>query len=157
MNNHATSYLFPLHRFELHAQAAVPEVMSRLQAVTELKWPWLRRPKNKEFIGSVSQDRFRLLPIIQGRNTYLPWVLGSVTPSPSGGSRITMVLTLHPIASVAMVAFATLALQPSMSPPQGRWIPIALLTVFHFGMCAYGFVPGAKTIETRFRELLPAA
>jgi hypothetical protein len=153
MSNHLTSYVFPFHGFELDTQVAVSEVIARLQTITEPKW-W-RRPKDKKFIGNVSVDRFRILPIIRGRNTYLPWLLGSVAPSATGGARITAIMTLHPIAIMVMVALVGLAVQPSQA--QGGWISIVMLSLFHLGMCAYGFVLEVKNIETILRKLVAAA
>jgi len=156
MSDYAIGYFIPFHRFEIHAGMDPTESCARLQTLTASKWPWFGSPRDKEFIGKVSQNAFRLLRIIKGRNTYNPWILGKCTSASSGGSRVSGVMTLHPIAAVVMVVFFVVAVQPSMSPPQGRWIPAALLSIFHLAMCAFAFVPEVKRNEHRLRELLAA-
>ena len=152
----AVSYLVPIHRVDFQSPMAPAEVRAHLQSVVETKQHWWHRPVGKEFLGVVDSKGFRIMRIIRGRNTYLPWLLGEVTPTDLKGSRVKVLMILHPIAIFVMLAFFGFALQPSMAPPNLRWLPIGLLMAFHIAMCVFGFVPEARRVEKQLHQLLAA-
>jgi hypothetical protein len=103
----------------------------------------------------VSLADFRLVPTVRGRNTYLPWVRGRMTPR-AGGTEIQVVQTLHPIGVAAMVGFLILGLVlgSRAGDYRGAAIFVAGLFVFHCVMYFIGFLPEARRAEERIRQLV---
>jgi hypothetical protein len=156
MSDYLLGYFVPFHRLELHTALDRAEICSRLQSVTDPKWPWFRWPGDKSFVGKVSQDGFRLIRVVKGRNSYNPWLLAKVSSASSGGSSIGVVMTVHPISAVLMLAFAVFALRPLLTGQPWWWVPPSLVVVFHLAMCDFGFVPEARRSENLLRQLLAA-
>src|SRR5262245_36075305 len=59
----------------------------------------------EEFHGTVAEGGFRVYRMIRGRNTYLPWLRGRVMPVESGGCRVSVVSSPHPVAIAIVAAF----------------------------------------------------
>jgi hypothetical protein len=85
--------------------------------------------------------------VAKGRNTYAPWVLGRIHPL-EDGCRVTLRLTLHPAAVIAVVAIFAL---PQYFELRNRgtvdmsWLLI--FAAFHIGMYYVGFLPEARRAE----------
>ena len=147
--------MVPYRRCLFSTEMSAADFASRLALLTSAKQPWFRSLVGKyEFVGTVSNEGFRLMPVVRGRNTYLPRVTGSLSPD-GGGTQIELKQTLHPIAIVAVMVVLGAPVIASLiardfSSAAGLTV---LLLVFHVFMYFAGFLPEARRIEARFREL----
>ena len=144
----------PYRRLRIDSVLSPNELESRLKAIVIPKQRWFRRAgQQSEFIGKVSLNNFRLVPSAKGMNTYLPWILGCITPSPQG-TKIDIVQTLHPLAVIIVVAFFLWAEYLSISIT-GKFSTMILLALiaFHLAMYFVGFLPEASRSEQRIKEL----
>lgn len=149
--------MFPIPYRKVHIVSPHPADMlaERLRLRTSPRQRWFRAMDGQfDFVGSVSPSDFRLVPTIRGRNTYLPWLLGRMTPRPDG-TEIQVVQTLHPIAIAAMLAFLIVWVVVVVRAEDYRSaaIFIAGLFVFHCVMYLIGFLPEARRAEERIRQL----
>jgi hypothetical protein len=114
-------------------------------------------PPNIRFVGQVTENGLRLVPVIRGTNTYAPWVLATVRPS-GPGSTLDVRMTIHPVAIAVVVAFFSF-LEYSESRAVGTvvWWPLAALVAFHVVMYYVGFKPETNRVEACLRELAESA
>jgi len=131
-------FLVPYRQTEITSPHSPDVVAERLRQRTSARQPWFRSLVGRgfDFTGSVSATEFRLMPVIRGRNTYQPWLVGHVCSHP-GGSTIRLVETFHPIQIGIIIAFFTLL----------------VFLLFHCVMYFIGFLPEARRAEERIREL----
>ena len=144
----------PYRRLRIDSLLSADEFVSRLKTAVVPKQSWFKRTgQHRGFIGKVSKDNFRLTPSTSGRNTYLPWILGNITPVPQG-ARIDVILTLHPVAAVIMLAFFLWAEFLSISK-SGEFNTIILFAFIAFHLLLYfiGFLPEAGRSEQKIKEL----
>ena len=142
--------LLPYRRVEIVSPHSPDALAQRINAVTSPGRPWLRSlPGNFHFTGRVSSAAFYLVPVIRGRNTYLPHVRGVIHDT-SGGTRIQLVQTLHPIA-IAFVIGLCFVLPLIFGASAG--MALLVLFVFHSLMYFVGFLPEAERTEERIRAL----
>jgi hypothetical protein len=149
-------FLFPYRQTEISSPHPPEVVAERLRERTSARQPWLRSLVGRfDFIGSVSASEFRLTPVIRGRNTYLPWLVGHISPRPDG-STIRIVETFHPIQIgiiVAFFAFGGVVVGGKSSLWSAVFGTLLLFFVFHSFMYFIGFLPEARKAEERIREL----
>jgi len=144
----------PYRRLSLNSPVHPLELSQRVAAVTHRRHRWFRLPPTDiQFVGSVTEDRLRLVPVFRGTNTYAPWVRGELRPSGSG-STVDVQMTLHPVAMALVLGFF-LFVEVSVSRAEGMvvWWPVAALVVFHIVMYYVGFRPETNRVEALLREL----
>lgn len=144
----------PYRRLIIESALPTEECESRLRAITSSKGFWFKRSwQHFRFIGKISGNGFRLVPHVGGRNVYLPWILGNLTPS-TQGTRIEIVQTLHPLAVIVIAAlFAWAELIITSRGARFSLTIVFILIVFHFVMYCVGFLPEAARTEETMREL----
>ncbi len=132
-------------------------LLARLRAVTtprQQRW-WTRPNPEHVFVGHVEADTFTLVPIIRGRNTYLPRVRGRLRARPEGGSELNLTMAVHPVGVVAILALSSVIL---ISALRGReylaaFCILVVLALMHALMCLFGFVPEAIRAEDHLRRV----
>jgi hypothetical protein len=149
-------FLVPYRRIQFHTNLDPVTIARRLETVVESRFHWFRWPKGKEFSGRVSPNGFRLMRIIRGQNTYLPWLLGWIERARTSGSKVVIVMTLHPVAVVLTLGFLVLVMYGVFTHARFFWEPLTIFGGFHVFMYAFGFRPEARRAERRLRELLAA-
>jgi len=149
-------FLVPYRQTEITSPHSPDVVAERLRQRTSARQPWFRSLVGRgfDFTGSVSATKFRLMPVITGRNTYQPWLVGQVCPR-SGGSTIRLVATFHPIQIAIIVAFFTFPAVLGMrsSGVKALFATLLVFLLFHCVMYFIGFLPEARRAEERIREL----
>lgn len=147
--------LLPYRQLRITSARPAAEVCQRLQSLTAPKQPWFRSLLGKfEFVGKITPGTFRIVPVVRGQNTYLPWVFGSVRDH-DGGSEILLTQTLHPVAVAAVLGlFGCLEVASVVHGDLGSATFVgAALLLFHIVMYYIGFVPEARRVETRIAEV----
>jgi hypothetical protein len=149
-------FLVPYRQAEISSPHSPEVIAARLREHTSARQPWFRSLVGRgfEFTGSVSATEFRLMPVIQGRNTYQPWLVGHVCQCPYG-STIRIVETFHPIQIGIIIAFFTFAAVLGMrsSGVSALFATLLVFLLFHCVMYFIGFLPEARRAEERIREL----
>src|SRR5262245_27267373 len=99
------NWLIPWRRIVVASPLPPSEVQHRLAIVTKRRWLWFVRPgPSIQFMGPISNASFRGLPVAQGRNTFAAWAIGRIEKV-EDGSRLTVLLTIHPVAIVVLALF----------------------------------------------------
>jgi hypothetical protein len=104
-------------------------------------WPF-GIPVTAPFIGSVSDDWFKIHRDIRYRNSFLPMIRGRVTPN-GFGSRVDVTMSLHPLVGLFMifwlggVGLSAFAIRSASSV-----IPVGMF-IFGAALTAAGFFPEA--------------
>ena len=81
----------PYEEVSFQSELVLAEIVTRLEAATS-RFFWFKfPPRDKDFVGSIFAEGFRIFRNIRGRNTYLPWKIGKIHPN-SKGSRIVWAL-----------------------------------------------------------------
>ncbi len=148
-------FLVPYRRTSIISAAPASVFITRLRATTTAKHQWFRSVKDRyEFVGTISDHSFRIVPTIHGRNTYLPLVIGTIQAKDES-AEITITQLVHPIALAILLffigGFAFLALRHSdIRSVLGG---LAIFTLFHILMYFFGFVPEAREVERRLQRL----
>ena len=164
------AYIFPFHRFAFSTSLAPGDVVHRLSIACDPGPPtpdqWgAPAPETWPFAGRAFKDGFRLLApappvsslvwaVDYGGRIYRPWLIGTLTPDPSKGTRVAVTARLS-----ALQSMATPALLLSMEWfPAGRGerlIEVGIVLGVHLLLCGIVFAPLAKLAERRLRQLLP--
>ena len=144
----------PYRRVTLNSSLGPPELARRVAAVTQCRYRWFRfPPADMQFVGSVSENRLRLVPVIRGRNTYAPWELAEVRPAASG-STVDVQMTLHPVALALLLGFALAGFFISRAGGTLNWWFLAAFGAFHIVMYYIGFKPETRRVESLLRDLV---
>jgi hypothetical protein len=150
-------FLLPYRQIEIESPHAPEEIAELLRVKTVQRQPWFRSLARSgfEFTGTVSTNQFRIMPVIQGRNTYQPWLIGRIVPQP-GGSKIHLLQTFHPVQIVIISAFFFLPgiIGTRTVGPKALLMAASLFLLFHVVMYFIGFLPEARKAERRIRELI---
>jgi len=95
------------------------------------------------------------MPVIQGQNTYQPWLVGQISPH-ARGSTIRVIETFHPLQIVIIVAFFALGGRVGMrtAGPKSFLMAGSAFLLFHLIMYFIGFLPEARKAERRIRDLV---
>jgi len=128
--------------------------LERLRNSTQIRsWLcWRRRPPQIRFEGTVSDVGFRLVPMIKGRNTYLPCIRGKIL-SKNGSAVVDVRMTLHPIAALFMLAFVGWGEYLAITKEGALNLPfLGMFIVLHVGLYFIGFLPEAKKAEQWLRS-----
>jgi hypothetical protein len=105
------------------------------------------------YVGTIRPDRFRLVPLIRGMNTYAPRILGRIRPT-EAGCVIEGRMTLHPVAVLALLGFLVAPQYWALGARgtlDGVWL--AIVAVFHVVMYYAGFVPEVRRTESWMRDV----
>jgi len=147
----------PFRRVELVTKLGPAQVATRLQQVTFPHYRWFRfPPRQKQFVGPITAERFLLARAIRGLNSYLPRVAGSIAPSLSG-SRVSLTMTLHPViiglvlGTTMWVCYIAVAVPGNLT---GKVVLVTVFGAFHVLMWLVGFEPEANWAEERIRAIL---
>ena len=96
---------FPFLKTTIESHLDVVQFQEMLRRNTISKQPWFKDiSENYLFVGKITNKSFRLIPTIKGRNTYLPWIIGSYAPDVNGCS-VNMIMTIHPMAVILILFF----------------------------------------------------
>jgi len=155
--------IYPKDTFEIDTTMSAAEIYVVLDAVVEPpKWFRWRSADNKMFQGEFSTDGFKIMRIIRYRNSFLPVIEGTVTPTLSG-SRIAVTLRLHRFVGIFMLswlggvsigifAFLGAALKGNMAPLPALLVPSGML-LFGIGLTSGGFWWEARKTKPVIIEL----
>ena len=131
------------------------EIVARLGKVTA-RFLWYKfPPKEKDFVGTIFSDGFRIFRNIRNRNTYLPFLLGRINEN-ENGSLIVVTMTLHPIAVLIMAGLFLLTFRGlfiSGGDAGAKLLPFAMITIFHLVMCLVGFNPEVSRAKKLLQEI----
>jgi hypothetical protein len=147
-------WFVPYRRLVIKSKLDPPELASRLRSVTVAGHPSFRKlPSHVNFVGKVTGEKFRVVPAIRGRNTYLPWLVGTIQAETTG-TVVTVVMTLHPIAIIAVLALLGGGQYLAIVREGGfNVLFLGMILAFHMVMYVVGFRPEARKAEERLREL----
>jgi len=160
-------WILPYERFIIESPLTVDEVVHRLRnGVAPAKFSLRRSPQ--PFRGSVHGDRFvihRVNRVIGFRNSFRPQVVGRVMPGRSG-STIEVTMTLHPVVTVFMAVWLTIAavgfvgfgiafLRSTAFAREVGFFPFLFLP-FGLALCTVGFRIGAGGSKRALYRLLGA-
>jgi hypothetical protein len=110
----------PYEKVVIQSKLEPSEIVARLKTVTS-RFLWYKfPPRDKDFVGSIFTDGFRMYRNIRGRNTYLPWLIGKIHANDEGSQIV--VIILHPIAiflllGVFLYVFVLLSFQVATLKP----------------------------------------
>jgi hypothetical protein len=152
--------LLPYRRFAIETALPPAEVQARLRAAVEprksLRWP---SGDHKAFEGEVRASGFELERIIDYRNSFLPRVRGTITPS-TRGTRLAGTMRLHDVVAAFMIVWLTAVGGACLVfvPRAGSLEPAALIPL---GMLVVGlvlpvaaFIPEARKARRLLAELV---
>jgi hypothetical protein len=147
-------HLIRYRRCTLSLAVGAAEFTARLASITSPSQPWFRSLVGRyEFIGTVSPQGFKLTPVIRGRNTYLPRVVGVLKLS-NGHTEVEVTQALHPVAIAAMLlVLGTPIISAFAGDLSSALILLALFVAFHLLMYFTGFLPEVRKVETKLNQL----
>jgi hypothetical protein len=143
----------PYRRISVRSGLPPQEVTRRLRLVTR-KHSWtVWSQADARFVGSIAESRFRLRYVPAGRNTYAPWLVGSIRPD-EHGSAMDVRMTLHPMAIFGIAGFASF---PFWLRGANHFVLFWLgaMAAFHVLMYYIGFKEDAWNAESFLHELAP--
>ena len=155
----------PVDSFEIETTQSPESLVNLLSRHIEPQKLFRFGSRNhKPFQGSLSIDGFIMTRIIHYRNSFLPIIRGTFSPSP-WGTKITIKMTLHPLViafmtmwlgSVGSMAVA-LCLAAIFSDDVAWPIPLAPLGMFIFGwaLTSGGFWYEARQTKKNLQQLFP--
>lgn len=115
--------LVPYRWYEIEVPSTPDEVARKLQAWTQ--------PAIGEgtFAGKITQERIHITRRIAYRNSFVPFLLGSVSLSPAG-SRLRFRFGLHPLSLLVMLALVPFALWFAYNFGEiGPWVPALMVAL----------------------------
>jgi hypothetical protein len=154
--------LLPYREFSIETALPPAEVRARLRdAVEPKKWTRWRSGDHKPFEGQVRDSGFELERIITYRNSFLPCVRGTITPS-TRGTRLAGTMRLHGLVVAFMIfwlaavgcvclVFVTHAADGGKLEPAAL-IPLGMLVVLVLPVA--GFIPEARKARRLLAELV---
>jgi hypothetical protein len=138
----------PLHHFSISTNRAASDIATRMSGQTAPAQGRARLPNSSSrFVAKVRGDRFRLVPVIRGMNTYAPRISGRIRPS-AGGSLVEGWMTLHPVALLVLLGFILVPQYFALGST--GTIDVAWLLIvagFHVVMYYAGFRPEVRRAE----------
>lgn len=135
--------LYPKDTFEVDTTMPATEIVSALDAEVEPpKWFRWQSSSGKKFRGKFSIDGFKIMRIINYRNSFLPVIKGTVNPTMSG-SRISVTMRLHWLVAIFMLFWfggvSTGLVTFLVAEVSGKTEPLPMLLV-PLGMLLFGIV-----------------
>jgi hypothetical protein len=145
--------LVPYKRVFITSAFPVEKAVERISLAIEPKFSWFR-DSQKAFHGSITAEGFRLLPVIRGRNTYLPVIHGRFEPGPNG-TTTKLTFTLHPIAVAIFGVLLLLSVRDAVrSQALNGLAPVVGLAFFYILLYFTGFLPEVARAERILRDVL---
>lgn len=135
--------LIPYNSFKIQTLLGKKDIEERLNhnVVSSITYPLQPGTKEKPlFRGSVSEDGFKIVRVIRGRNSFLPIVIGKVNPCPYGYELsvkmrlnwfVFALMTFYIVGSGGM---ALLLLLVSIASHDFSWHNLFAFTLFAFGI-----------------------
>ena len=145
-------WLIPYRRIDIQSPLSAEEVVRRLSTATDPRRWWSSMQSEKYFRGSVSDTELRLIPVIEGRNSYLPVLHGDMTPAGTG-TEVRVSFALHPLAVGWIIIFLTAPFFAYRERKEVLIIPLIVLG-FHILFYYTGFLPEVRRAERFLRDLL---
>ena len=146
-------FLIPYRRFAIASDRTATDVAQRMAERTARQGMGRTPSDPVRYIGTISPDRFRLVPVIRGMNTYAPRILGRIR-STQTGSVIEGQMTLHPVAVLVLLGFL-IAPQYFALGEDGNidFVWLSIVVVFHVVMYLAGYLPEVRRAETWMRDV----
>lgn len=120
---HFNSFTIPTNKTE----AENIETLNNIVFTEPLRWFYhIGHFKGKPFWGSIHGNRFKVMPVIEGRNSFLPVITGEVSP----GNQSKVVVNMRPHwAIITLFAFGTLFVMATMlqKPDNGGFWVLTIL------------------------------
>ena len=136
--------ILPFQTLRYTTQLPVHEVLDILRRnVGKSKW-FSRAPE--PFVGSVKDETFTIQRSIGYRNSFLPYLRGSLNPY-STGTEIRIRFWLHP---VLLGFFLLVFVLPSK-------VSIVWISLIFLGICLAGFLPESVIAERNLKDMIPPA
>lgn len=140
----------PVHYFSVSSNRASTDIANRLAGRSA---PQQLPANNSRFVGKVRGDRFRVVPVIRGMNTYAPRISGRIR---SSGSYCVVEgwMTLHPVAVLVLLGFLLVPQYFALGSTgvvDVAWLLI--VAAFHVVMYYAGFRPEVRRAEAWIREV----
>ncbi len=144
----------PYEKVMIQSKLEPAQIITRLKTATS-GFSWFKfPPKEKDFVGTVSSDGFRISRNIRNRNSYLPLLIGKIHANSKGaeGSQVVVIMSLHPVVIFLMLAlflyvFLTAAI--NAGDIEVKIFVCSGVVIFHLAMYLIGFrpeVPRAKKL-----------
>jgi hypothetical protein len=114
------------------------------------KLPWFSFNfdyKNKPFVGTITENKFEILPVIKGRNSFVPILKGEVTNDIKSIVKISM--RLHLLVIIFLLFITTLILYSLRTDLYNGGL-IILLTVY--GFITYEYIKQSKKYKIEFEK-----
>lgn len=122
---HINSFTIPSNKTE----AENIETLKGIVFTEPLRWFYhIGHFKGKLFWGSVTGNTFKVMPVIAGRNSFLPVIKGEITP----GNLSIVVIKMRPhYALIALFAFVTLFILATMlqKPDNGGFFVLPVVYI----------------------------
>ena len=145
----------PYEKVTFQSELDQSEIIARLEKATS-RFLWYKfPPKEKDFVGTIFTDGFRISRNIRNRNTYLPFLVGKINEN-ENGSRIVVTMTLHPIAVLIMAGLFLLTFRGLFIPggdAGAKLLPFVMIMIFHLVMCLVGFNPEVSRAKKLLQEI----
>jgi hypothetical protein len=142
----------PYSRTQITTHLTPGEFGDRLRTITNNSWWGVRSQANARFVGRITYEGFRLSYVSGGRNTYAPWIRGSIHPH-RDGSVIDVRMSIHPIGAGAVLAFALVPMWFARGTPSHALTWLLAMLIFHVVMYYIGFRTEALDAEVLLREV----
>lgn len=130
--------IYPKDTFDIDTPLSASGIFSTLESEVEApkRFRWWSS-SGKKYQGKFNQTDFKIWRIISYRNSFLPIVEGTITPTTSG-SRIAVTMRLHRFVaafmlfwlggvSLALVSFFIATMRGKMAPLPALLIPLGML------------------------------
>lgn len=153
--------LLPYDKFEIQTSLTLEEVIAALKKHVEPKrWFRLFWGNHAVFEGEISQDGFRIMRIINYRNSFLPVIKGAFKQN-QNGINVMIRMGLHPFVIVFMciwfggIIFAIVAglASSKITLSATLLIPLGML-FFGWAMVAGGFWFEARKVKPQLLSVL---
>jgi hypothetical protein len=145
----------PYKKVTFQSELEPTEIFARLDKVTT-RFVWYKfPPREMDFVGRISSNKFLAYRNIRHRNTYLPWLNGKIKVD-GKGSQIIVTMTLHPVAITLLLGIFFYLLHSvitSSGDPKTILLFISGAYIFHLLMYFTGFWPEVSFAEKRLNEI----
>jgi hypothetical protein len=144
----------PIHYFSLSSGRPPTDVVNRMTGqFAPGQGSGRLSAGSPHFVAKVRGDRFRLVSVIRGMNTYAPRISGRIRPTASG-CVVEGWMTLHPVALLVLLGFILVPQYFALGSTGSvdvAWLLI--VAAFHLVMYYAGFRPEVRRAEAWIREV----
>jgi len=153
-NSVARLLALPVYHFSVSSNREATDIAHQMTGQSASGQRSGRLPAgHSRFVGKVRGERFRLVPVIRGMNTYAPRIFGRIRPSGSG-CVVEGWMTLHPVALLVVLGFLLVPQYFALGSTGAvdvAWLLI--VAAFHVVMYYAGFRPEVRRAEAWIREV----